>query len=283
LSQVSASRPAAESIDRGDYQRAGAQLTELGSEADQLSQTAKEELASELRNASAETGRNRLLADRERRAAEALTGRDYTQQRRSLRELGEEVARAGSSIVPQQDLAEGMGRVQDLQRELDRPPSAERSADGERQPLGSAPEAAAGASSDQARGASSTQGTAANQVPSQLGTSGTGGAGDNPLDEGQGSTAGGSGPGQERFDSTAPRLDVAGRRVEVPVKVGRGPTNQRAAGLDEPVSSEDMAAQAVSSGLNQSAESSLVAPERNAVPAERRQTVRDYFQGEGSR
>lgn len=282
LSQVSASRPAAESIERGDYQRAGAQLTELGTEADQLSQTAKEELARELRNASADTGRNRLLADRERRAAEALTGRDYTQQRRSLRELGEEVTRAGSSIVPQQDLAEGMSRVQDLQRELDRPSRSDRAAEGDRQTLATAPESSATAP-NQSRGASSTQG-AENQAASQQGAaSNAAGTGDNPLDEGQGSSAGGSAPGQSRFESAAPRLDVAGRRVEVPVKVGRGPTSQRAAGQEEPMASEDLAAQAVTGGLNQSAESSLVAPERNTVPAERRRTVRDYFQGEGPR
>src|SRR5581483_9228284 len=64
-----------------------------------------------------------------------------------------------------------------------------------------------------------------------------------------GSAAGGNQAGENRLDE-APRLDVVGRRVEVPVKVGRGPTTQRP-GTDDPVGSEDVPINVTSANLNE--------------------------------
>lgn len=272
LSQSSAGRPAAESIERGDYQQAANQLTELGNEADQLSQAAKDQLSRELRSAAADTTQNRMLSERERRAGEALAGRDYAQQRRALRELGEEVARAGSFVVPQQDLAEGMSRVRDAQQELGQQPGPNQNEANQQ-----------GAPSGQGASQSSANAGAEQGQPAAQANQGGGAAPGDGEGAGQGAagSAGGDQAGENRNDA-APRLEVIGRRVEVPVKVGRGPISQRP-GLEDPLDSEDAPATVTSAGLNQPQEASAAAAERNLVPSDRRQTVRDYFRGEQSR
>lgn len=276
LNQVSAGRPAAESIERGDYQRAGAQLSELGEEADQLSQTAKEQLARALRSAASETPRNRLLAERERRAAEALGGRDYSVQRRMLRELGEEVARAGSGVIPQSDLAQGMSRIQEAQRELGQAPGQPLpgSLEGERSPIAQPPSSGATPLGD-------------GQI--QPGPDGAGFGteeGDGPANA-AGSPAAGTAPGGdgagEGQQNRAPRLDVAGKPVEVPVKVGRGPANQPATGPSDPDSAEESNAAFGGSGPGERQVPAHIAAEQNSVPSDRRQVVRDYFSGDRSR
>ena len=277
LGQTSAGREAGESIQRGEYQEAASQLAELGNESDQLSQAAKEQLAQELRTAASATTQNRMLADRERRAADALAGRDYAQQRRALRELGEEVARAGSFVVPQQDLAEGMSRVREAQEELGQTSTPGQSGDQQQQASPS------GLGSNQSpANAPSAQGQ---QQPGQ-GTSQTGGAipGTGAAGTGQagnGSAPGGDQAGENRLE-TSPRLENVGRRVEVPVKVGRGSLSQRP-GTDDPVDSEDTTESVTSVNLNQPQDPSTAAAERNQVPSDHRQTVRDYFRGETAR
>jgi hypothetical protein len=275
LAQTSAGREAGESIQSGDYQEAASQLGELGNDADQLSQAAKEQLARELRAAAAETSQNRLLAERERRAADALTGRDYTQQRRALRELGDEVSRAGNFVVPQQELAEGMSRVREAQEELGQTPVPAQSDD--RPPVNASgqgsnqtPTNSRSPQGQQQAGQSTRPG---GTVPGN-GESGTGQAGN-------GSSPGGDQAGENRLEMS-PRLEAVGRRVEVPVKVGRGSLSERP-GTDDPVDSEDALESVTSVGLNQPQDPASAAAERNQVPSDRRQTVRDFFRGEATR
>jgi hypothetical protein len=275
LGQTSAGREVGESIQRGDYQGAGTQLGELGNEADQLSQAAKEQLAQELRAAAADTTQNRLLAERERRAADALSGRDYTQQRRALRELGDEVSRAGNFVVPQSELAEGMSRVRQAQEELGQTPLPGQTDDrtavtSSGQGSNQSPADSRSPQGQQQAGQSASSGgtVPGNSVP------GTGQAGN-------GSAAGGDQAGENQLE-TAPRLEVVGRRVEVPVKVGRGSLSERP-GTDDPVGSEDASESVTSVGLNQPQDPTSAAAERNQVHSDRRQTVRDYFRGEAAR
>ncbi|MFN0071283.1 MAG: hypothetical protein ACKVVP_07310 [Chloroflexota bacterium] len=274
LAQTSAGRQAAESIQRGSFQQAGNQLTELGNEADQLSQEAKDQLSRELRAAAGETSQNRLLQERERRAAEALAGRDYAQQRRALRELGEEVARAGSFVVPQQDLAEGMSRIREERQDLEQSGASGQS--DERQPLSASGQGSAQTPS----GAPTTQGQQTTQSASQAGGTAPG-SGEGSGQAANGSAPGGDQAGENRLDS-APRLEVVGRRVEVPVKVGRGTISERP-GTEDPVDTEEASATITSTSLNQPQDPGTAAAERNLVPSDRRQTVRDYFGGESSR
>ena len=210
------------SIQRGDYQEASSQLEGLGNEADQLSQAAKEQLSQELRSAASATTQNRMLADRERSAADALAGRDYGQQRRALRELGDEVARSGSFVVPQQDLAEGMSRVREAQEELGQTSTPGQSGD----QLATGIAIWTGKRSV-SRESSQYAGTVAYRKRYE--SDGWGDSrirGDGHRQAGNGSAPGGNQAGENRLE-TSPRLENVGRRVEVPVKVGRGALSQR--------------------------------------------------------
>jgi hypothetical protein len=271
LGQTSAGREAGESIQRGEYQEASSELAGLGNEADQLSQAAKEQLAQELRSAASATTQNRMLADSERRAADALDGRDYGQQRRALRELGDEVARSGSFVVPQQDLAEGMSRVREAQEELGQTSTPGQSGDQQQQAspsgLGSGQSAANAPSAQGQQQAGQGTSQTGGAIPGS-GAPGTGQAGN-------GSAPGGDQAGENRLE-TSPRLENVGRRVEVPVKVGRGALTQRPGSEDTPES-------VTSVNLNQPQDPSTAAAERNQVPSDHRQTVRDYFRGETAR
>ncbi|MDP8923996.1 MAG: hypothetical protein M3O34_14095, partial [Chloroflexota bacterium] len=117
LDQVAAGRPAAEAIQRGDYEQAAREIAQLGSESDQLSQQAKQELSQALRQAAQDTQQSAPeLSQRERRAADALAGRDYEAARQAMGELADQVATRGRNVIPQQELARAWDQVNQERR-----------------------------------------------------------------------------------------------------------------------------------------------------------------------
>src|SRR5439155_17724007 len=97
VGRISAGQPAADAIERGDFPAARDQLANLGEEADQLSDAAKQQLSRALQQAAgAGTATDRQLADRERQAAQALSRNTYADQRQALRNLADQVARSGA-------------------------------------------------------------------------------------------------------------------------------------------------------------------------------------------
>jgi hypothetical protein len=99
LIDSSASSDAADSIRRGDFQKAAQQLGELGKQAAQLSQRGRRDLAQRLdQSASRVAPNSQELASRMRRSAQALAGSDPAQMEQSLRELAEGVEQAGEQI-----------------------------------------------------------------------------------------------------------------------------------------------------------------------------------------
>jgi hypothetical protein len=289
LGQVSASEDAAESIQRGDYDQAAQQLSKLAQESDQLSNDARNQLSQALRRAAAETTGNQALADRERRAADALAARDYQQQRAALSALGEEVARAAGQTASQSELSDAMAQLQE-----ERQATAGNAA----APAGQSPSADAAAQSAAAgQSAPQDQSGAGGQAAGALPGNGEGGLGD--VDDGTSgldpSASGsrqslGDAPsekaGSNQVGAPAPRLDVAGKPVEVQVR----PRSDGEPGMatDRP-GPED---QVVQENQTRYDSDGLAAPiqaggqaERIVVPGEQRQVVRDYFarrDGKGS-
>jgi len=99
LSDNSATSEAADSIRRGDYQRAAQQLSELGKQSSQLSQRARQDLARRLNEAAARVAPNNPeLAQRMRRAAQQLQSGDQAQSEQALKELSEGVTQAGERV-----------------------------------------------------------------------------------------------------------------------------------------------------------------------------------------
>jgi hypothetical protein len=285
LDQVAAGRPASESIERGDYERAGQEIGALGTESDQLSQQAKAQLAQGLRSAAAESQSSPELAARERRAAEALPGREYEAAQRAMQELGQEVARRGNDVVPQQELAQAWDRVNQERRSQGQP---ETSANAQGQP-GQQPAQQRSAQAPREGAGSPSSGSGAGTEPGgNGGDEGTAGEGDGSGGQatGQAANAPPDGPGLGELEPSgqAQRLDVQGRPVEVDVTPGQrsGQRPGEATGENEQGTDEVGAISAVSGNVPSRITSAAPA-ESNFVPTDRRQVVRDYFSsGNGS-
>jgi hypothetical protein len=273
LAQVSASEAAAESIQRGDYAQAGQQLAQLGQESDQLSAEAKRELSQALRSAAAESASAPTLAERERRAAEALAGRDYQATRSALAALGDEVARVSGQTPSQAELSEAMQRLQQ-----------ERSDSGLTRSGGERGAPASGQPNTSARTGGSQAGLGEGNSSGLAGSTQAGEAepGQNASQAPPDGQAERSGPSD--LGAAAPRLDVAGKPVEVPVRPGAGgepgsPT-ERASGDEQLV--EDSQATFESDHPAVTVQAGGQA-ERIVVPGDQRQVVRDYFGRRGGR
>jgi hypothetical protein len=276
LSQVSAGEAAAESIERGDYAQAAEQLRQLGEEADQLSTDAKAQLSQALRRAATESGANPPLAERERRAAEALAGRDYQAAQSALEQLGSEVARGDQQTASQSELAAAMQRLQE-----------ERTANAA--PSGSPAMAQAGQPGADQQSASPAGAAGGSQAGTGEGNGqgSGGGEGDGQLAESGSRPAAPDGPAEKNADQLgdpAPRLDVAGQQVDVPARPGAG--DERGLKTDRPGEQEQVTDRA------QSASDATIPAvpvqagglaERVVVPGDQRQVVRDYFGRRGSK
>jgi hypothetical protein len=115
LADHALTRPAAEQIARGDYDSGSQQLREAASQASDLSQGAREGLASDLDHAtSAMQPETTGLHEATRDAASGLRQGDEA-ARSEMRDLANAVENAGKQIVPQGELAAQMRSAQQAQ------------------------------------------------------------------------------------------------------------------------------------------------------------------------
>jgi hypothetical protein len=270
VGRISAGQAAADAIQRGDFSAARDQLANLGEEADQLSDAAKQQLSRALQQAAnAAAATDKSLAERERQAAQALSRTAYADQRQALRNLADQVAKSGARTATADQLARDVGRLQQQ--------AATSAAANAASATGAAPPRAAPAGAASSRGAptGAAQSGAAQSGVAQSGAAG-GQAGAGATDQ-PGGPGVGTGTNPDALGGTSPRLDTAGQRVEVPTKLGTGP------GVRPPDGSEDqtgtdptLPARAVAEQV-QSQQTGQVAPEQNLVPGEQRPVVRGYF------
>jgi hypothetical protein len=114
LTGTAAAREIGEQLDRGNYSQAAQAVRNLGLQNDQLSRQAKSELAEALRQAAGDTRDvSPDLAREEDRAARALSGRDYRQAQQALDRLAQAMTDAGQQVVPQEELAQALQRLQE--------------------------------------------------------------------------------------------------------------------------------------------------------------------------
>ena len=278
LSQVSAAEPAAESIQQGDYARAADQLAQLGQESDQLSAEAKSQLSQALRRAAAESSTNAPLADRERRAADALAGRDYQATQSALSGLGQEVARAAGQATSQKELGDAM---QQVQRERAANSAGDSAGDrtGREDPSRAQDPASTGSqevASGQSGGsqAGRGEGNGRDDGAGSQGLAEAGGQnGRRPLPDGPAEKS-----SQTDLGPSAPPLDVVGKPAEVPVRPGggadRGPQTDQANGDEQQL---DVAQTSFESSQATGPVQAGGQAEHIVVPGDQRQVVRDYF------
>jgi hypothetical protein len=256
LGRVSAAQPAADAIQRGDFSSARDLLSNLGEEADQLSDAAKQQLARSLQQAAnATASTDRALADRERQAATALSRSNYNEQRQALRNLADQVEKSGARSPSNDQLARDVGR---LQQQASTQQQQAQSPSGQGQPNSPVDAATAPASAGQAPaadGGANAQGTQGQQGGPGIGT----GAGGDPIGD------------------RTNRLDSVGQSVEVPQKLGPGPGVRPTDGTEDQLGNDPSANNRAVSELVQAQQTGQVTPEQNLVPHEQRPVVRGYF------
>jgi hypothetical protein len=276
LSQVSASQSVGQAIERGDYQGARDQLANLGDEADQLSTAAKQQLSTALQSAANQTAASdRQLADRERAAAQSLARGYYNEERQALRALGDQVQRSAQNSPSQGQLARDQGRLEQARSAGQQSRTSTDDGQGGAQNGNASAQSGAQASANARDGSSSNGGQQAAGAPGQSGL------GDNGSGDGQQAGSGAGVGTTDPLGDPAGRLDAAGQRVEVPVKLGPGPGERPATGNDDPSGQPYGSTQGLAAEQGQHQDPSQVLPENNLVPGEQRPVIRGYFTGEG--
>jgi hypothetical protein len=264
MDQIAAGHEAAEALQRGDYEQAARAISELGTESDQLSQEAKNQLAQALRQAANDSANSPELSQAERKAADALAGRDYEAARQAMDDLADQVTTRSRNVIPQSELGRAWDQVNQERRAQGQPDSngSARGQEGQqRQP-------------QQGRG---------QQGQGQQGQQGQGQA--NQPQNGQGigtAPSNGGPPGEQQADDPAPRLDTQGQPVQVELKPGDKPGSRPgdAEKPDDKPLDETGAISAAATGSPGQVTSSAP-PEINFVPSGRRDIVREYFRGPG--
>jgi hypothetical protein len=275
LSDSSVASDAADSIRKGDYQKAASQLADLAKQTQQLSQRARQDLAQRLSAEAPNVAPNDgKLADQMAAAGQQLTSDDPRVQAQALNDLARAVGQAG-------DRANALGDQSKPFDEAEVPQAGDPSALGQPgtgQPDGAQPDGAAqqdGAAADQA-------------VPGQPGGQGAPGqaeaGGDTTTSAGAGA---GAGPGQDgRAAPAGPAANGAQAKiVQLTGRPSADGTSHLDQGADVPLvaSNDGTVAEAGAAGGGSAITSPVdVPPESNSVPLEKRQIVRSYFTDPGT-
>jgi hypothetical protein len=262
LSDVSAGQPAADAIRQGNFDQARDQLQNLADNADQLSSAAKQQLARALQQAAQDSAQSdRGLADREQQAAQALARSTYADQRQALDALADQVQRSGARSVPSDQLEREVGQLQ------------QQTAGGTaRSPSAAAQSGAAQSDTGQGQQNGGTPGGQGSQA------AGTSAGGQNGEGAGEQIGAGvGTGTDPNLYSDQPSRLDTAGQRVQVPLKLGSGPGARPSDGTEDQSVPDPRLGGRTISEASQTQQTGQVAPEQNLVPGEQRPVVRGYF------
>lgn len=105
LNGQSAAQGAADNLRNGNYNQAAQDLKDLGTNSDQLSDGAKQDLSNALNQAAGQTSDN-SLAQAEREAAAALQKGDYDQSTASMDQLSQAIQNTAGNVMSQQQLAQ---------------------------------------------------------------------------------------------------------------------------------------------------------------------------------
>lgn len=279
LRGTAAGREVAESLRQGNYERAAEQLREMGQKSDQLSASAKQELAEALDRAAQRSQEAQELSSSERNAAEALQKGDYSSVVQSTDQLAQAVQNAASQMVPQSELADSWKRLEQLNRQFGQPGSQNNPGQGALSPPV----------------AQSTQGAGERRGELQPGALEAQQAGASDQNQGEapggmpgrqpGGGAPGNGPGDPPLGNPNPRLGPEGNPLDVQGKIGDRFPGESASDPQAPSVLREGKSNSGPSSLGGEASGPISVPAENVfVPGDRRPTVRDYFsRGSGER
>ena len=263
LEQSSVTADAARSVRDGDLAEAASSLEQLGREADQLSTEARQQLGESLRRAANASQALPSLADRERRAADALQRGDYQATQQALAALAREVGQTRPESADAGQLQAALDRL-DQERQLaglanaSRPGDAEGSRPGEAASPGGQGEPRAGRPGEMAQAGQ-------NNGRGQPGGSQHGEGTERPA-------------GSGAIDAPSPRLDLAPRSEEVTARASPdgkpGGRRERADGGPPGGAGSEVAAEtAASAGVVEAGDRE----ERVQLSPAQREIVRGFF------
>jgi hypothetical protein len=271
LRQSQTARQAADSLRRGDTQKAAQQLNQVADQASKLSPGERQSLSQAFQQAADQIGsRDPVLADASKRAADALSQFRTQDAQKAIRDSANEVAETGRQAQQQQDLQQ---RAQDIasggQPQLPQQQLGNQQGQQDQQsPQSQAAQGQNGATRQGGENGQASNGLSDMEAELRSGGLQNGNAGGN----GAGS---GAGSGQQ---SAPQRLNVEARTVTVDAQVGDGPTQWR------PPSPNAAPAPAGASGSGAAVPSGPVsaAPvgagaDVNNVPWDLASSVRQYF------
>jgi hypothetical protein len=113
LQATAGAQDVAASLERGNYDKAAAQLADLGRESDQLSAGAKQQLARALLQASRDSSNlDATLSVAEQDAARALARADYVSGRKGLERLADVIASRQRALTSSADIARALQQLQ---------------------------------------------------------------------------------------------------------------------------------------------------------------------------
>ncbi len=261
-----------QSLRQGDYQQAAQQIRDLGSQSDQFSSAAKQQLSQALSNAAAQSQATQQLSRPENRASQALQRQGDSQQSSySMDRLAQAVEDTGNQVISQSELAQTWQQLDDLNRQLANSNQNNNGQSSVAPPSAQAPNSAA--EKPGAPQQSASPGGA--QQPSDQSADGLGQGG------GQPPTGGGSGagntPGGPPLGNPNPPLGADGKPLDLQGQISDKFSNQPD-GSGQPPSVMRQGDASTPGGQAQTADGSASVPAENVfVPSDRQSIVRDYF------
>lgn len=261
-------REVAESLRQGNYDRAAQQLRELGRKSDQLSTSARQELADALNRAAINSQEARELSSSESEAAQALEKANYSSTVESMDKLAQSVQNSANQLVPQNELADAWKRLEQLNRQL-----GQQGAQKDQNRGALSPPVAQGAQGAERK--ADLQGAQGDQQAQAAGQEGAGAdmPGGQPSVGSPGNARGGSPLGNEN-----PRLGPDGKPLDVEGKIGDRFPGEPGSDSQSPSVMREGTGSPISSGSGGGASGPISVPAENVfVPGDRRPTVRDYF------
>ncbi len=298
LKDSSATHAVSDSLARGDYQQASAQLNDLSHQLDKLSPEARSQLASRLGQAAAQTQQlDSSISQSAGQASDALKQEDNARASQALQSLSSAVQQASSKITTQAQLGQAL---QEVQRGLN---NQEQSSGPQESQPGQNPNDAisqSASSQQQPQQLASSSGDSQSSLDREMQTSSGPGSQDGSassasgqpsssqeIQQGQSGNSGGAGagPGSNLLDSRPTPLDVGGVKLTITGQAsGNGDDQTQAGDRSTPLTGADGSA---ISGGNSGATASSNVPinvhqESNVVPLEMKPVVREYFSNGGS-
>ncbi len=273
LQRTAAGREAAQSLQQGNYSQAAEQIRQMGIQSDQLSASAKQELAGALDQAANQSQQATDLSKSEKDAADQLQQGDYSSVVQSTDQLAQSVQDAANQRVSQGDLAQTWQRLQQMNQQFGQPGSQNNQGqDALSPPVAQAPQGAG----QRQTGLQQQQGQQGGQQGPSFGPPVAGNGNGNRGQPGSGTP--GNSRGGPPLGNPNQRLGPDGKPLDVQGQVADRFPGQPGGDSEPPSVLRQGTGSSSPSSVGEGANGPLSVPAENVfVPGDRRPTVRDYF------